>query len=116
MTFDEYQKKAFEVATYPLLGSNIVYPAMGASGEAGELSDKIKKHWRNTNAQIPDLKGLLTDQQKEEIIKEIGDVLWYLGALSTELGVSLDRVAQKNLDKLYDRHSRGVIKSEGDNR
>ena len=89
---------------------------MGASGEAGELCDKVKKHWRNTNAEIPELPGLLTEEQKSQIVLEIGDVLWYLGALASELGVSLDMIAQKNLDKLYDRHKRGVLKSGGDNR
>jgi len=116
MHFDEYQKESRKVATYPMLGSNILYPAMGAAGEAGELLDKVKKHWRNTNALIPELKDLLTKEQVDAIVYEIGDVLWYLAALASELGLSLEEIAEKNLAKLFDRYARGKIKSEGDNR
>jgi NTP pyrophosphatase (non-canonical NTP hydrolase) len=116
MDFGEYQSKAFEIATYPFVGRNIVYPAMGVAGEAGELCDKIKKHWRNTDAPIEELKSKLTDEQFTEIVKEMGDVLWYLGALATELNIPLETVAKENIKKLYDRRARNVIKSQGDNR
>lgn len=116
MTFDEYQIKALETATYPDLGHNIVYPAMGLAGEAGEVLDKIKKHWRNTNSIVQELRETLTVQQVQAIVRELGDVLWYINAMAKELGSSLEEVATINLEKLYDRRDRGVIKSEGDNR
>ena len=70
---------------------------------------KIKKLFRNEN-------GVLTQEYKLEIAKELGDVLWYLSQISTELNLSLEEIAQLNLEKLFDREKRGVIKSEGDNR
>jgi NTP pyrophosphatase (non-canonical NTP hydrolase) len=116
MNFDEYQEEAYKTATYPDVMSNIVYPAMGLAGEAGELCDKIKKHWRNSNCKFNSLHAHLTEEQVEAIAFEIGDVLWYINALCMELGLSLDEVAQLNIKKLQDRRARDVIKSEGDNR
>jgi NTP pyrophosphatase (non-canonical NTP hydrolase) len=52
----------------------------------------------------------------DEIEKELGDVLWYLANLATDLGLSLGAIAQLNLDKLEDRKKRNVIKGEGDDR
>lgn len=114
--FNMYQIKAFKTATYYMVGGNVVYPAMGLAGEAGEVCDKIKKHWRNYNTAATNLHLHLTDDQVDEIVKEIGDVLWYCAALSTELGVDLSDVARINLEKLYDRRERNVIKGEGDDR
>jgi NTP pyrophosphatase (non-canonical NTP hydrolase) len=116
MTFDEYQKLAYTTATYPYVGNNIIYPAMGAAGEAGELLDKVKKHWRNYGVSIQELKEQLTKEQVDEIIKEAGDVLWYLGAICTELGISMQDMVDINIAKFQDRRKRGVVKGEGDNR
>ena len=116
MNFDEYQEEAFALATYPHVKANIVYPAMGMAGEAGELCDKIKKHWRNTDLPIPELTAALTEEQRKAITLELGDVLWYIGALASELGITLREVAEVNIHKLRDRRARGVIKSQGDNR
>lgn len=112
-TFHEYQQAALGTATYPDLGKNMVYPALGLVGEAGEVAEKVKKFWRNlgiTNA------GELNAEQKTTIVKEMGDVLWYLAALAEELSVDLTYVAGLNIEKLQDRRARGVVKSEGDNR
>lgn len=107
-SFDDYQHEAYEFAQYPDMGSNLVYPALGLTGEAGEVAEKVKKIWRN---------GLdLTEERVAALEAEIGDCIWYLAALATELGSSLSNIAQRNLDKLADRQSRGVIKSEGDQR
>ena len=114
--FNEYQEAAFETATYPFVGNNIVYPAMGLAGEAGEVCDKIKKHWRNYNVAVQSLEYCLTEDQIDEIILELGDVLWYIAAICTELGLNLGDVSEKNLEKLQDRRDRNVIKGEGDNR
>lgn len=113
VTFNEYQKEAIRLATYPNVGSNMVYPAMGIAGEAGEACDKVKKFWRNHNSMdVVDT----TAEWRVELAKELGDVLWYVAALADEIGWSLEDVALVNIHKLTDRHKRGVLKSEGDNR
>lgn len=111
--FQQYQEKTREFATYPELGNNIIYPAMGLAGEAGEALDKVKKFWRNHNITA----GYQLDpEQRVALAKEIGDVLWYAANLASELDYDLAVIAQMNLEKLADRRERGVIKSEGDNR
>jgi NTP pyrophosphatase (non-canonical NTP hydrolase) len=82
---------------------------LGLSDESGEVLGKFKKLLRDKN-------GVLSDEDKKEIVKEIGDVLWYVASLTHLLGYSLDEVAQMNLDKLASRKQRGVIKGSGDNR
>lgn len=112
-TFQQYAHDAIELASYPDFGNNLLYPALGLAGEAGEAVDKIKKIWRNKG--ITSAKFLSTDD-KDALVKEIGDVLWYIAALAYELEVPLSVVAGTNIAKLQDRSRRNVIKSEGDNR
>ncbi len=109
MEFEEYQKKSRVVAKYPNAGENYIYPTLGLSGESGEVAEKIKKVLRDKN-------GQLNEVDCEEIKKELGDVLWYLAQLATELGISLEDVAAGNLAKLYDRMKRGKLSGSGDNR
>ncbi len=112
MDFSEYQKQSRKTAKYPgadTPGTNYVYPVLGLVGEAGEVAEKMKKVLR-------DEAGIITDAKKEEIKKELGDVLWYIAQLSTELGLSMDDVAQANLDKLFSRLERGKLHGDGDNR
>lgn len=105
----EYQKEAWELAIYPNKGNNIYYPALGLSGEVGEIANKVKKIMRDDN-------GVITSEAKESIVAECGDVLWYLAALASELNVSLEDIAKKNLEKLLDRQKRNLIKGSGDHR
>lgn len=79
------------------------------TGEAGEVSEKVKKILRDKNGQA-------TDADRLEIAKELGDVLWYINVLSVRLGFSLEEVAQMNLDKVLSRKARGVTHGSGDNR
>lgn len=109
MEFNEYQKKAKETAIYPKVGESYIYPVLGLCGEAGEVAEKIKKIFRDDN-------GVLTEEKKGIIKKELGDVLWYLSQVATELGLSLDEVALFNLEKLLSRKERGRITGDGDNR
>ena len=109
MNFDEYQKKANETAVYPVLGAKFVYPALGLADEAGEVVGKIKKVMRDDG-------GKLTEEKKIEIKKELGDVLWYLAELSTDLGIKLSDVAKANVEKLASRMERNVLHGSGDNR
>ena len=107
--FDLYQDAAEATAVYPDKGDNLYYPALGLAGEAGEVCEKIKKIMR-------DQKGHFTEENVEEISKELGDVLWYISTIATELNMSLSAIAEDNMEKLKDRMDRGVIKGSGDNR
>lgn len=108
MKFDDYQKGTAKTAIYPP-EIGLAYVALGLAGEAGEVANKIKKIYR-------DKKGLLDDETRAILKKEIGDVLWYVSQLSTELQLDLGEVAQDNLDKLMGRKERGTISGDGDNR
>lgn len=109
MDFNEYQKKAIEAAGYPTIGAKFVYPALGLAGESGEVLEKIKKIFRNDD-------GVITDECRLSIKKELGDVLWYLAMLAHEFDFSFEDVAQLNLKKLASRLERGVVNSDGDDR
>lgn len=113
LTFDEYEYQVWPLAQYPSVGTNILYPTLGLVGEAGEVAEKVKKLWRNKQKCHP---NEYTNDEKLELIKELGDVLWYIMALANELGFDLHTVADVNMAKLLERNERGVIKSEGDNR
>lgn len=108
MTFKEYQTQANSTAVYPSKYS-IVYPALGLANEAGEVLGKIKKVLRDSD-------GVFSDDKCREISKELGDVLWYLSKTADDLNISLEDIAQENLDKLFSRKERGVIQGSGDNR
>jgi NTP pyrophosphatase (non-canonical NTP hydrolase) len=116
MTVSEYQKKAHETAAYPCgtIGPeahavNYLYPALGLAEEAGEVAGKYAKA-------IRDEEGVISEERKAAIVKELGDVMWFVAELATCLGVSLEDVVQKNLDKLASRKERGVIHGSGDDR
>ena len=102
MTFDEYQEFARSTAIYPTT-CKVTYPTLGLCGEAGEVAEKVKKHMRDGKSLI----GLGL---------ELGDVLWYISALADDLGVTLEEVAQANVDKLKSRMERNKIKGDGDYR
>lgn len=107
--FDFYQKKAAKTAIYPKIGKSFIYPTLGLMGEAGEVAEKFKKLFR-------DNKGILTKEKKEEIAYELGDVLWYLAQLSTELKLNFSYIAEKNLGKLDSRQKRNKLHGDGDAR
>lgn len=110
MKFSEYQKKATKTAVYPRVdGHGWVYPALGLANEAGEVNGKLKKVIRDNN-------GVVDQEQRQAISKELGDVLWYMAQLATELDINLDEVAAANLAKLASRQERGVLGGSGDNR
>lgn len=108
MKVKNYETEALSTAIYPQ-EQNILYPTLGLTGEAGEVSDKVKKVLRDNN-------GIFTDEIKKELAKELGDVAWYIVALSRDLGYSLEDVLQMNIDKLSSRKNRGVLSGSGDNR
>jgi NTP pyrophosphatase (non-canonical NTP hydrolase) len=110
MQLNEYQEKAATTSGNIAVGGNTwLYPVLGLAGETGETVEKFKKIFR-------DNEGVLTDEKKEEIIKELGDVLWYLAEISRQIHVPFEVIAQTNLDKLASRKERGMIQGSGDNR
>jgi NTP pyrophosphatase (non-canonical NTP hydrolase) len=104
MEFKQYQSLAKTTAIYPE-NARITYPCLGLAGEVGEVCEKVKKHIRD---------GRVLD--KEDLTKELGDVLWYLSALAGDLGIDLEDVAKTNYEKLKSRMERNVISGSGDNR
>jgi NTP pyrophosphatase (non-canonical NTP hydrolase) len=110
MTFDEYQTKA--LSTVISTGDefkNLLHWVLGLTGEAGEVAEKMKKI-------IRDKDSVITEQDKQEMAKELGDVLWYIAVFANDLGVPLDEIANANLTKLQSRQQRGVLGGSGDNR
>lgn len=109
MNFNEYQSAAKETAIYPREHA-VTYPALGLAGESGEVSEKVKKWIRDGHINAG------------ELHKEIGDVLWYLAALCSDLQdkfgdeYSLENAAIRNYQKLKSRQERGVLGGSGDNR
>lgn len=109
MNFEEYQKESRKTAMYPNKDNNFIYPVLGLCGESGEIAEKIKKVIRDEG-------GVVSESKKEEIKKELGDVLWYISQIATELGLSLDGVAKLNIEKLQSRMARNKISGSRDNR
>ena len=99
MNFDEYQSEASKTALYPRRLSNLEYPTLGLAGEAGEVANVVKKIQRDHG-------GVINDEIRAKLKDELGDVLWYISACADELGISLDEIAEYNVDKLAKRHSR----------
>lgn len=110
MTFEEYQKISRKTAVYKDADNNYIYPTLGLVGEAGEVAEKIKRVVRGEND------GKITEDVRADVAKELGDVIWYVSQLATELGISLEEVVAKNIEKLQSRQERGVLHSKGDNR
>lgn len=108
MTIKEYQDEAIKTAIYPEK-YKIIYSAIGLSNEAGEVLGKIKKVMR-------DKEGVFDPKSKLDIGMELADCLWYCSALASDLGFSLDHLAELNLAKLKDRQERGVLQGSGDTR
>ncbi|MGQ9833638.1 MAG: nucleoside triphosphate pyrophosphohydrolase family protein [Candidatus Villigracilaceae bacterium] len=109
MNFSDYQTRSRRTAQYPVIGHAVIYPTLGLTNEAGEVAGKIKKIFRDKN-------GAIGEAEREALKSELGDVLWYLAQVCTELDLSLDDVAEHNLAKLLSRLERGTISGEGDNR
>lgn len=83
----------------------IIYPALGLCGESGEIAEKVKKFLRGDR-----------ELDREGLLKELGDPLWYITSLAADLGYTLQDVVNANEEKLTSRKERGVIKGSGDNR
>lgn len=108
MNLSEYQRESRRTAEYPR-EAWLVYPALGLAGEAGEVAEHAKKTIRDDG-------GKVSDERRAAMSKELGDVLWYVAQLATELGLDLDEIAGQNLEKLFSRQTRGVLSGSGDDR
>ncbi len=109
MTFNDYQEAAGKTALYPNRGNNLTYPVLGLASEAGEVAGKYKKV-------IRDAGGVVNPEEREKLLAEVGDVLWYVAAICSELDASLEDVARANIEKLASRAERNRISGSGDNR
>lgn len=106
MDFNEYQAKARETAVYPI-DTRIFYPALGLSGEVGEVCNLIKKIYRDDN-------GVITDERRTKLKDEISDTFWYLASLCSDLGFNMSDIAQYNIEKLQSRKQKGTLKGSGE--
>lgn len=113
MTFDEYGTRAISTLTsdhaYGDITPELMAQILGLVGESGEFAEKIKKI-------IRDKDGRIDDETRAELLKELGDVLWYVNIVAHLLGSDISEVAKSNLEKVLSRKSRGVTKGSGDNR
>lgn len=112
MDFNEYQKNA--LTSDHSVGSDTVSAQffailLGFAGETGEISEKFKKIYWHKN-------GKWSDDDKEALAKELGDVLWYISSLSSHIGVPLEEIAKRNIEKLKGRIERGTHLGNGDDR
>ena len=117
MDFDVYQQKSRTTAVYPtyyikteageFVPVPYTYPSLGMGGESGEVLEKVKKIARDND-------GQLDESRKEMLIYELGDVLWYMASICTELGIPMSEVAEKNIKKLQARLNTGTLHGEGD--
>ena len=101
---DAYQMDAMSTAIYPKEKA-FEYLVSGLSAESGEVAGKFAKYWRGDKS-----------IRYEQIADELGDVLWFIAALSKEMGIPLSDVARANLYKLASRKERNALKGDGDNR
>jgi NTP pyrophosphatase (non-canonical NTP hydrolase) len=109
MDFETYQCESRKTAQPVSSDHAITYPTLGLVNEAGEFAGKIKKIFRDKH-------GVISEEDRQALKGELGDVLWYLTQLCTELNLTLEEVADANIQKLFSRLERGVIGGSGDER
>ena len=109
MECNDYQRAALRTARDADAPDEFMHLVLGLVGEAGEIAEKVKKLVRDKNSDLAQL-------DRDDMASELGDVLWYTAVLANFLGLSLDDVARKNVDKLADRQRRSVLGGSGDNR
>ena len=108
MNLNEYQKQARSTAIYPK-NATVIYPALKIAGEAGEVAELVGKAIRDDS-------GIIFEDGREKIKKELGDVLWYIANIACDLNIALEDIAITNIKKLADRKERNKLHGSGDNR
>ena len=113
MKIDDYAQQAITTLSsdyaYGDANAQLMGMVLGLGGESGEVLEKFKKLLR-------DHQGTITETDKQAIIKELGDILWYVTAVAHLLGSSLEEVARRNNAKLASRQQRGQLRGSGDDR
>lgn len=109
MNLDEYQKLALRTASPKDKKDELFHLLLGLCGEAGEIAEKAKKIIRDKGSNF-------SQWDKEDIIKELGDVMWHVAVIANYFDIPLEEVGEKNIAKLADRLKRGMIGGSGDNR
>lgn len=106
MSPNEYQKLAMTTLNPELSDRDVlINGVMGLCGEAGEAIDIVKKHLHQGHP-----------LDKEALVKELGDIAWYLAETATALGVSLEEVMERNIEKLKKRYPQGFSSENSQNR
>ena len=108
-SFSTYQRESRKTWRAVRMDHALVYPTLGLLNEAGELAGKVKKIFRDKD-------GVIGEADRLALKGELGDVLWYLAQICTELDLSLPDVAAANLEKLFSRMARNALSGEGDER
>jgi NTP pyrophosphatase (non-canonical NTP hydrolase) len=113
MTFHAYEWEVEKAAFYPHAHDgtfpSVLYGAIGLNGEAGEVAEKVKKVWRDKDS-------VVSQEDALEIVKELGDCLFYITRMANELGYSIEDVAEINVNKFLTRKREGTLQGSGDNR
>lgn len=109
MSFNEYQEEAGKTAIFPDDVPPLFYNAAGMCDEAGEVMGVVKKFYR-------DRKALDLTLDRDKLVKELGDTLWYLSQAARMAKIPLSEVAETNIEKLRGRRERNTIHGEGDER
>lgn len=109
MNMNDYQQAALKTARNKADKDELFHLLLGLCGEAGEIAEKMKKIVRDKNSDFANI-------DVEDMKKELGDVLWHLSTIGAYFDISLEDIAQSNIDKLASRHKRGVISGSGDDR
>lgn len=101
MNFDQYSNLAIRTASTPSLetqNARLTCAALGLTGESGEVADHIKKYLFQGH-----------DLETAKLVKEAGDILWYINLLADALGMSLEEIAAQNISKLAERYPGGLF-------
>jgi NTP pyrophosphatase (non-canonical NTP hydrolase) len=110
VTLERYEEITSLTGLYPEAGTGslvaVNYCMLGL-GEAGECQGKLKKVWRG---------DVTLDDQRERILDEAGDTLWYITRTAIECGITLQELINRNARKVLDRKVRGVTRGDGDQR
>lgn len=112
MRLQQYQVDAYDFARFKYAD----YPFLALAEEVGEVQGKLAKYVRKSDTTLTNALQYPTTDLRDDLLMELGDVLWQLAACCTVLGVSLDTVAEMNLAKLHGRAARNTIVGEGDER
>lgn len=106
MNVNDYQKLAMRTLNHEIDKKELILnAAMGLCGESGEVIDLVKKHLFQGH-----------DLDDEKLIKELGDVAWYLAEAATALNVNLSEILEKNIKKLENRFPDGFNSNRSINR